>query len=88
MEAATSETIYTSQLPANILMLIFSAKVDDLLYLFNINAGQYLVAFLFYFIMSVFVKKKNFLGGGQHERAKNKHHIPVLFQPKLMMFCI
>lgn len=53
MEAATSETIYTSQLPANILMLIFSAKVDDLLYLFNINAGQYLVAFLFYFIMSV-----------------------------------
>lgn len=48
MEAATSETIYTSQLPANILMLIFSAKVDDLLYLFNINAGQYLVAFLFY----------------------------------------
>lgn len=63
MEAATSETIYTSQLPANILMLIFSAKVDDLLYLFNINAGQYLVAFLFYFIMSVFVKKKIFLGG-------------------------
>lgn len=62
MEAATSETIYTSQLPANILMLIFSAKVDDLLYLFNINAGQYLVAFLFYFIMSVFVKKK-FWGG-------------------------
>lgn len=55
MEAATSETIYTSQLPANILMLIFSAKVDDLLYLFNINAGQYLVAFLFYFITSVFV---------------------------------
>lgn len=53
MEAATSETIYTSQLPANILMLIFSAKVDDLLYLFNINAGQYLVAFLIYFIMSV-----------------------------------
>lgn len=50
MEAATSETIYTSQLPANILMLIFS---DDLLYLFNINAGQYLVAFLIYFIMSV-----------------------------------
>lgn len=88
MEAATSETIYTSQLPANILMLIFSAKVDDLLYLFNINAGQYLVAFLFYFIMSVFVKKNFFFGGGQHERAKNKHHIPVLFQPKLMMFCI
>lgn len=52
MEAATSETIYTSQLPANILMLIFS---DDLLYSFNINAGQYLVAFLFYFITSVFV---------------------------------
>lgn len=63
MEAATSETIYTSQLPANILMLIFSAKVDDLLYLFNINAGQYLVAFLFYFIMSVFVKKNFFWGG-------------------------
>lgn len=82
MEAATSETIYTSQLPANILMLIFS---DDLLYLFNnINAGQYLVAFLFYFIMSVFV----IFFFGQHERAKNKHHIPVLFQPKLMMFCI
>lgn len=79
MEAATSETIYTSQLPANILMLIFS---DDLLYLFNINAGQYLVAFLFYFIMSVFV----IFFFGQHERAKNKHHIPVLFQPKLMMF--
>lgn len=84
MEAATSETIYTSQLPANILMLIFSAKVDDLLYLFNINAGQYLVAFLFYFITSVFV----IFFFGQHERAKNKHHIPVLFQPKLMMFCI
>lgn len=69
MEAATSETIYTSQLPANILMLIFSAKVDDLLYLFNINAGQYLVAFLFYFIMSVFVKKKFFLGGGVNMRG-------------------
>lgn len=49
-----------------------------------INAGQYLVAFLFYFITSVFV----IFFFGQHERAKNKHHIPVLFQPKLMMFCI